>query len=185
LFIVYPAYNYLAIKINAGDFDSKLARIKSVYSEFDNAFEFEFSFLDDQLNHQYEAEQQTGIIFSVFAFIAMVIACFGLFGMAMITFGQRTKEVSVRKVLGASVVGLIVLLLKDFTKLIFTAVLIATPFAWWLMDNWLDNFTFQVGIHPMVFVASGLMLILLSWITLSYFTVKTSRLNPAETLKNE
>jgi len=185
LFIVYPAYNYLAIKINAGDFDSKLARIKSVYSEFDNAFEFEFSFLDDQLNHQYEAEQQTGIIFSVFAFIAIVIACFGLFGMAMITFGQRTKEVSVRKVLGASVVGLIVLLLKDFTKLIFTAVLIATPLAWWLMDNWLDNFTFQVGIHPMVFLASGLMLILLSWITLSYFTVKTSRLNPAETLKNE
>jgi len=105
--------------------------------------------------------------------------------MSMITFSQRTKEVSVRKVLGASVFGLIILLLKDFTKLILAAVLIAIPFAWWLMDNWLDNFTFRVGIHPIVFVASGLILILIGWITLSYFTVKTSRLNPAETLKTE
>ncbi len=185
LFIVYPACNYLIIKLNAGDFDSKLAQIKSVYAEFDHTFDFEFSFLDDQLNHQYEAEQRTGIIFSVFAFIAIVIACFGLFGMSMITFSQRTKEVSVRKVLGASVFGLIILLLKDFTKLILAAVLIAIPFAWWLMDNWLDNFTFRVGIHPIVFVASGLILILIGWITLSYFTVKTSRLNPAETLKTE
>lgn len=185
LFVMYPAYNHLVIKLNAKDFENKVAQIKKVYTQFDPAFEFEYSFLDDRLNQQYEAEQRTGIVFSTFAFIAIIIACFGLFGMAMLTFSQRTKEVSIRKVLGASVSGLIILLLRDFTKLIFIAIIIATPFAWWLMDQWLDNFIYQVGIHPAVFVISGLVLILISWITLSYFTLKTSRINPAETLKNE
>jgi putative ABC transport system permease protein len=185
LFVMYPAYNHLIIKLDTKDFETKVAQIKKVYTEFDPSFEFEYSFLDERLNQQYEAEQRTGIVFSVFAFIAIVIACFGLFGMAMLTFNQRTKEVSIRKVLGASVSGLIILLLRDFTKLIFIAILLATPFAWWLMDKWLDNFIYQVGIHPAVFLISGLVLILISWITLSYFTLKTSRINPAETLKNE
>jgi putative ABC transport system permease protein len=185
LFVLYPAYNHLVIKLNTQDFENRVAQIKKVYSTFDNAFEFEYSFLDDQLNQQYQAEQRTGIIFSTFAFIAIAIASFGLFGMAMLTFNQRTKEVSIRKVLGASVSGLIVLLLKDFTKLIFIAIVLATPLAWWMMDQWLDNFMYQVGIHPMIFLISGLVLILISWITLSYFTLKTSRINPAETLKSE
>jgi putative ABC transport system permease protein len=185
LFVMYPAYNYLIIKLNTSDFEKKVAQIKNVYTKFDNMFEFEYSFLDDRLNHQYEAEQRTGIIFSTFAFIAIAIASFGLFGMAMLNFSQRTKEVSIRKVLGASISGLIVLLLKDFTKLIFIALIIATPFAWWMMDRWLDNFIYQVGISPTVFIFSGLALLLISWITLSYFTLKTSRVNPAETLKNE
>jgi putative ABC transport system permease protein len=185
LFVMYPAYNHLIIKLNANNFEDKIAQIKKVYAEFDPSFEFEYSFLDERLNKQYEAEQRTGIVFSVFAGIAIVIACFGLFGMAMLTFNQRTKEVSIRKVLGASVTGLIILLLRDFTKLIFIAILLATPFAWWLMDKWLDNFIYQVGIHPAVFLISGTGLILISWLTLSYFTLKTSRINPAETLKND
>ena len=175
----------MVIKLNTQDFENKLAQIKKVYSGFDDAFGFEFSFLDDRLNQQYEAEQRTGIIFSTFAFIAIVIACFGLFGMAMLTFNQRIKEVSIRKVLGASVAGLIVLLLSDFTKLILIAIILATPLAWWMMDKWLDNFMYQVGIQPTVFLLSGLALILISWITLSYFTIKTSKINPAETLKTE
>lgn len=185
LFVLYPAYNHLVVKLNTNDFENKAVQIKRVFSEFDNAFEFEYSFLDDRLNQQYEAEQRTGIIFSTFAFIAIAIACFGLFGMAVLMFNQRTKEISIRKVLGASVSGLIVLLLSDFTKLIFIAIVIATPFAWWMMDQWLDNFMYQIGIHPAVFLLSGFILILISWITLSYFALKTSWINPAETLKNE
>lgn len=185
LLVMYPAYNHLVIKLNPKNFENQVSQIKKVYSSFDNAFEFEYSFLDDQLNQQYQAEQRTGIIFSTFAFIAIVIACFGLFGMAMLTFNQRTKEVSIRKVLGATVSGLIVLLLKDFTKLIFIAIVLATPLAWWMMDRWLDNFMYQIGIHPMIFLISGLALIAISWITLSYFTLKTSRINPSETLKSE
>jgi putative ABC transport system permease protein len=185
LFILYPAYNHVIVKMNTQDFETKIAQVKEIYAQFDDAFDFEFSFLDDRLDQQYKTEQRTGVVFGIFAFIAVIIACFGLFGMAMITFHQRTKEVSIRKVLGAPVQQVIVLLLSDFTKLIFLAILMAVPLAWWVMDKWLDNFTYHVGIHPAVFLISGLMLIFISWITLSYLTLKASRINPAETLKNE
>ncbi len=185
LFISYPAYNYLVIKMHTQNFESTIAQVKSVYAQFDNAFDFEFSFLDNRLDQQYKTEQRTGFVFGIFAFIAVAIACFGLFGMAMLTFHQRTKEISIRKVLGAPVHELIVLLLGDFTKLIFLAILMAVPVAWWMMGKWLNNFTYKVGIHPAVFLVSGLVLILISWITLSYLTFKTSRINPVETLKNE
>lgn len=184
-FVLYPSYNHLVVKINTSNFEDKLADIKQAYSEFDDSFDFEYSFLDDQLNKQYIAESRTGLIFGSFTGIAIAIACFGLFGMAMIAFNQRTKEVSVRKVLGASIVQLIVLLIGDFTRLILVAVVVATPFAWFLMDWWLSNFTYQVDIHPAIFLVSGLILILIAWITLGYFTFKTVRVNPAETLKNE
>jgi putative ABC transport system permease protein len=185
LLALSPAYNHLVIKMDPSNFDAKLTQIKDIYKKFDNSFEFEFSFLDDRLNHQYAAEERTGIIFATFASLAIVIACFGLFAMAMLVFNQRVKEISIRKVLGASASGLIFLLLNDFTKLILIAILIATPLAWWAMDQWLDNFTYKVGIHPLIFVGSGTILLIISWITLSYFTLKTSQINPANTLKNE
>jgi putative ABC transport system permease protein len=183
--VMYPAYNHLIIRLDPTDLDNKIAQISNVYKEFDDSFEFEFSFLDDRLNQQYAAEERTGIVFATFASLAVLIACFGLFAMATLIFNQRIKEVSIRKVLGASVPGLIVLLLNDFTKLILIAIVIATPAAWWMMNQWLNNFIYQVGIEPLTFVLSGLSLVLLSWLTLSYFTVKTSRINPAETLKCE
>jgi putative ABC transport system permease protein len=185
IFISYPSYNHLILKLDPANLEAKLDQIKKVYATFDDSFEFEFAFLDDRLNKQYMAEERTGIIFASFASLAILIACFGLFAMAMLTFNQRLKEISIRKVLGASVSGLIFLLLNDFTKLIIIAILIATPVAWWMMDRWLDNFIYQVGIHPMVFVISSLILLVISWITLSYFTLKTSRINPTETLKGE
>jgi len=185
LMIPYPAYNHLIVKLNTKNFEGSLAKIKTVYQEFENSFQFEFAFLDDQLDRQYESEARTGIIFSTFASVAIVIACFGLFGMAMLTFSQRMKEVSIRKVLGASVGGLIILLLRDFTRLIVFAIILATPLAWWLMDRWLNNFIYQVSIHPLVFFVSGIGLIAIAWITLGYFTLKTSKVNPAEALKRE
>lgn len=185
LFVLYPAFNHLMIKLNTTDFENKIERIKTTYQQIGNEDDFEFTFLDDRLNQQYQSEQRMGTMFSTFSGIAIGIACFGLFGMAMLTFSQRTKEVSIRKVLGASATGLIVLLLSDFTKLIIISVLIATPVAWWMMHQWLANFMYPVDIHPMLFLGSGLILLTLSWITLSYFTLKTSRINPAETLRSE
>jgi putative ABC transport system permease protein len=185
LLALSPSYNHLVIKMDPSNFDAKLTQIKDIYGKFDNSFEFEFSFLDDQLNYQYAAEERTGIIFATFASLAIVIACFGLFAMAMLVFNQRVKEISIRKVLGASASGLVFLLLNNFTKLILIAILIATPVAWWMMDQWLDNFTYKVGIHPVIFVGSGIILLIISWVTLSYFTLKTSRINPVQTLKTE
>jgi putative ABC transport system permease protein len=105
--------------------------------------------------------------------------------MAMLLFNQRVKEISIRKVLGASSSGLIFLVLNNFTKLILIAILIAAPVAWWMTDQWLENFTYKVGIHPVIFVGSGIILLIMSWVTLSYFILKTSRINPAQTLKTE
>jgi putative ABC transport system permease protein len=183
--VLYPAYNHLVIKLNPDDFESKIAQVKNVYNQFDEIYDFEFSFLDERLNQQYKSEQHAGTVFGIFAFLAVAIACFGLFGMAIITFNQRIKEVSVHKIMGASVLNLIRLLLGDFTKLISIAILLAAPLAWWIMTNWLNNFTYRVNIHPAIFLLSGFSLLIIAWITLSYFTIKTSRINPAETLRSE
>jgi putative ABC transport system permease protein len=185
LMVPYPAYNHIVLKLNTENFEQSITKVKHVYRQFENSFEFEFSFLDDRVNRQYESEERTAIIFSMFAFIAITIACFGLFGMAMLTFSQRIKEVSIRKILGATVGGLMVLLLRDFTRLIMLAILLATPLAWWMMDRWLDNFIYQVEVQPLVFIASGMTLMAIAWITLGYFTFRTSRINPTEVLRGE
>lgn len=185
IMVPYPAYNHVVIKLNTTNFNDKLEKIRKTFVAFDNMFEFQFTFLDERLNRQYKSEESTAAIFTAFAAIAIVIAGFGLFGMALLSFHQRTKEVGVRKVLGASVGSLLVLLLRDFTKLILIAVLIATPFAWWMMDHWLNNFVYQVGINPIVFLATGATLLIVSWLILGYLTLKTSGVNPAEVLKGE
>lgn len=183
LLVLYPAYNHLVVKLTTENLNESIADIKQVYNLFETNFAFEFSSLDDQLNKQYALDKQTATMFSGFAGLTILIACFGLFAMAMLTFQQRTKEVSVHKVLGASSINLIVLLMRDFTKLILLAILLAVPIAWWLMDRWFNNFIYQVGIGPEIFVVSGMVLLGLAWITLIYLTLRTTRLNPAETLK--
>jgi putative ABC transport system permease protein len=178
-------FNFVVIRMNTQNFGAKLAAIEKAYKHFEPVFSFEFTFLEDHLNKQYASEERTGSILAAFSVIAIFIACIGLFGMSMLTFQYKIKEVSVRKVLGATPFNLLVLLLGNFTKLIVIAILIATPLAWWVMDAWLENFSYQVTIHPAIFLAAGFALVVISWLTLSYFTVKAARLNPAETLKNE
>lgn len=178
-------FNYILVKLNTEDFQRKLAAIEKAYREFEPIYGFEFSFLEDRLNAQYASEQRTGIILGTFTVIAILIASLGLFGISLLTFQQKIKELSVRKVLGATLRSILVLLVGDFTKLIILAVVLATPIAWWLMSGWLSNFSYQISIQPLVFIASGLLLILIAWATLAYFTVKASRLNPAETLRSE
>jgi putative ABC transport system permease protein len=183
--LTHRSFNHILIRINTENLPAKIAAIEKIYKNFEPVYSFEFAFLEDQLNDQYAAEQRTGIILSVFTVIAILIASFGLFGMSLLTFQQKIKELSVRKVLGATVANILVLLVGDFTKLIVLAVILATPVAWWIMKEWLQNFSYQININPLVFVCSGLILLFLAWVTLSYFTLKASRLNPAETLKNE
>lgn len=178
-------FNHIVIRLHSNDFPKKIAAIQRAYKTVEPYFGFEFAFLEDSLNKQYAAEQQTGTILGTFSFIAISIACFGLFGMSMLTFQQKVKEISVRKVLGATPINLLILLLGNFTKLIVFSIVIAIPLVWWIMKDWLENFSYQIEIQPLVFLVSGLVLISISWVTLSYFALKASRLNPAETLKNE
>jgi putative ABC transport system permease protein len=167
------------------DFEKKIAAVEKVYKQAEPIFGFEFTFLEDDLNTQYASEQRTGTILGAFSLVAMFIACFGLFGMSMMTFHQKIKEVSVRKVLGATSLNLLVLLLGNFTKLILVAIVLAVPIAWWVMRGWLTNFSYQVEISPVAFIVAGTSLLIISWITLLYFTMRSTRLNPAETLKSE
>ncbi len=178
-------FNHILIKVETENFETKLKAIEKTYKQFEPVYGFEFAFLEDHLNTQYASERRTVFILAVFTVIAILIASFGLFGMSLLTFQQKTKELSVRKVLGASVPSLLVLLVGGFTKLIAIAVVIAAPLAWWIMDKWLQNFSYQVKLHPLMFMLSGLILMIVAWVTLSYFTISASRLNPAETLKNE
>jgi putative ABC transport system permease protein len=186
LFVLEHRYfNYVMVKLNTEHFDKKIAAIEKTYKQAEPIFGFEFAFMEDDLNTQYNAEQRTGNILAAFSAIAMFIACFGLFGMSMLTFHQKIKEVSVRKVLGASAINLVVLLLGNFTKLILLAIVLAVPVAWWVMREWLTNFSYQVEIDLFIFIIAGASLLIISWVTLLYFTLRSTRLNPADTLKTE
>jgi putative ABC transport system permease protein len=185
IFHVTDEFNFMVIRADFNNLSQKISEIKAVYRKFDPIFNFEFSFLDDRLQQQYVSESRLGIVMGLFSAIAIVIASFGLFAMALLTFSRKTKEISIRKVLGAGVPHLIYILLKNFTILVLVAIVIATPFTWWVMNQWLQNFSFRIEISPLVFVGAAVLLLAICWVTLSYLTLKTTRLNPAETLKSE
>jgi putative ABC transport system permease protein len=178
-------FNYMVIRANFNNLSEKVKEIESIYRKFDPIFTFEFSFLDERLQQQYVSESRLGMVMGLFSGIAIVIASFGLFGMALLTFYRKTKEISIRKVLGAGIPHLVFLLLKNFTVLILIAIVVATPLTWWIMNDWLQNFSFRIKISPLIFVSAAVLLIMICWATLGYLTIKTTQLNPAETLKSE
>lgn len=180
-----PSFNFAVVRVSTSDFESTIKGIEKTWRTFDHNFRFEFSFLDEQLNQLYVQEQNMVSVLDIFSLIGVGIASLGLLGIAALTFRQRTKEVSIRKVLGANLLELITLLIKDFTKLVLTAVILAVPLVWWVMSGWLENFSYRINVDPMVFVITGIGLVLLTWFTLSFLTLKTARVNPAETLKSE
>jgi putative ABC transport system permease protein len=185
LFALGDQFNFILIRTDLANAEQRLRSIERIYKQFDPLFAFEYSFLDDQLDLQYAGEEKLGNAIAAFAIIAVVIAAFGLFAMAVLAFYRRTKEISVRKILGASPAELVYLLLKNFTVMVLGAAILATPFTWWIMGRWLENFTYRVTIGPFAFLVGAISLVVMCWITLSYLTLKTTRLNPAETLKME
>jgi len=178
-------FNYLVAKVSLQSLTTRIAAIEATYKTFEPTFGFEFSFLDSQLDNLYRGESRTASILAVFSLIALMIAAFGLFGMSMMLFYQKVKEVSIRKVLGASRGQLMVLLLGDFTRLVLLAIAIGTPLSWYIMNEWLKNFTYRVGISAWPYLVSGSALLIVAWLTLGYFTWKAAQLNPAESLRSE
>ncbi len=145
----------------------------------------EYFFLDDHYHEQYRGELKFGSIFSLFSGLAILVACLGLFGLASYMTNLRTKEVGVRKVLGATLSRLLLLLTSDFLKLVGLAILISLPLSWWLMNGWLDNFANRIGLSLLLFVIPAIILLLIALLTVSYHTLDTARANPAKTLKDE
>jgi putative ABC transport system permease protein len=146
---------------------------------------FDYSFLDESLAQAYQSETRTAKLIEVSTFLAMLIACLGLFGLATFTAEQRTKEIGVRKVLGASVAGIVTLLSKDFLKLVLIAIVIASPIAWYAMSQWLQNFEFKVEIQWWVFALTGLMMAVIALLTVSFQSIKAALVNPVKSLRSE
>lgn len=185
LFRLSPHYNYVLIKLNTDNFSNTINEIENKWATFDPQFAFEFSFLSDYLNQQYRLEQNMATVVGTFSVVAIAVACFGLLAIAALSFRQKVKEVSIRKVLGATMQQIMMLLVKDFTRVVLIAIVLSVPLVWWMMNDWLQNFTFRTTISPVIFVISGMTLLILAWLTLSYLLWKISNINPVETLKNE
>ena len=185
LVMYYGADNYqMAIRVRTSDIPSLLNTLEQKWkSQTDNPFSY--SFLNDRFNKTYQSEQRTGQLFSIFATLTIIISCLGLFGLAMFTAQQRTKEIGVRKVLGASVVSVVVLLSKDFVKLIFIAILIVSPIAWYTMNLWLKDFAYRVELSWWIFALAGLLAIGVALLTVSFQSIKAALMNPVRSLKNE
>ena len=178
-------YGHIYIKTAGKDIPKVIAATKEKWKQYNADFSFKYNFLDDKFESLYENEQRTGLLFNIFASIAVFISCLGLFGLAAYTAQVRTKEIGVRKVLGANVAGIIQLLATDFVKLVLIAILIATPLAWYIMNAWLQDFAYKINIGWSVFAIAGSAAILIALITISFQSIKAALANPVKSLRSE
>jgi len=175
----------VSIKVRGGDMKSALQSITATWKQFAPDQPIRYKFLDESYASMYADVQRMGHIFTTFAILAIIIACLGLFALSAFMAEQRSKEIGIRKVLGASVGGITTLLSFDFVKLVALAILIASPIAWWGMSKWLQGFVYHEPLHWWIFVAAGLAAILIALITVSFQSVKAALMNPVKSLKTE
>jgi putative ABC transport system permease protein len=162
-----------------------IAAIGNKWTALAPGIPFSFRFLDDSFNEMYQSEQQVGKIAIVFSVLAILISCMGMFGLATFIAEQRTKEIGIRKVLGASIQGIIGLLSADFMKLVAIAFLIAAPFGWWMMNKWLQDFVYRVNFSWWIFLAAGMAALLIALVTVSVQAVRAAFANPVKSLRTE
>lgn len=173
------------VKIESGKEKETLASIKQVFNQFNPGYVFEFSFLDEGYKQLYVAENRVSVLSRYFAGLAIIISCLGLFGLAAFNAEVRTKEIGIRKVLGASVSNVMMMLSRDFIRLIVLAMLVAFPLSWWAMNSWLNSFAYRISIGPNVFIVAGLSIVVLAVITVGYQSIKTALMNPVNSLRTE
>ncbi|WP_026463560.1 ABC transporter permease [Adhaeribacter aquaticus] len=176
---------YLVLRISPDQVAQTLSALQQKWNEFDDRHPFEYSFVDENLNNLYQTEMRLGKIFSVFTALAIFIACLGLFGLASFTTEQRTKEIGIRKVLGASVGGIVAMLSKDFLKLVLLANVIAWPLAWYGMNQWLQGFEYRTAISWWIFGLSAFIALLIALFTVSFHAIKAAISNPVNALRSE
>ncbi|TKK68268.1 FtsX-like permease family protein [Ilyomonas limi] len=186
--IFQPSYgtdNPICIKVNTKALPSTIVAIKTKFETFFPGNYFDYYFLDDKFNKLYRDDELFGKVFGIFAGFAIFIACLGLMGLSLFATAQRTKEIGVRKVLGASVANIVALLSKDFIKLVLIAFVIATPVAWFAMYNWLHDFAYRINIEWWLFALAGLMAVAIALATISFQSIKAALSNPVKSLRTE
>jgi putative ABC transport system permease protein len=184
--IAFPIYSQAGIKIEAGsNIPETIAAIEKAWKKVSPDGVFEFKFLDAQIDAFYKAEDRLYQLFKIFAGLAMLISCLGLWGLSTLSAQQRTKEIGIRKVLGASVDRIVIMLSKDFVAMVLVALAIASPLAYYLINNWLQSFAFHIDIAWEVFVIAGIVSLAIALFTVSFQAVKAALTNPVESLRNE
>lgn len=183
--LVRNARTAYSLKIKTSDVQATIASVQKIWSRFFPADPLNYYFLDELFDQQYKADQRFGKVFGLFAFLAIIIACFGLLGLSAYNVLQRTKEIGIRKVLGASVQNLLFILSKDFILLVLIAFVVAIPVTWWIMFNWLEDFAYRIRIEPWVFAVAGLLAILIALLTISFQAVRAAVANPVKSLRTE
>ncbi|MBD0255870.1 MAG: hypothetical protein ICV83_09135, partial [Cytophagales bacterium] len=183
---IFPAgFNEFVVRIRPENAAATLGFLEQKWTKLAPNWPFDYKFLDDQFAKLYESEQTFGRLFGVFTGLSIFVACLGLFGLASFTAQQRTKEIGVRKVLGASVGSIVALLSKDFLKLVGIAFLLAAPLAWYFMGQWLQNFVYRVEMDWWIFALAGGLALLIALLTISFQSIKAALNNPVRSLRSE
>jgi putative ABC transport system permease protein len=178
-------YNRLSVKISGNNILSALSTMETTWKKYFPQTPVDYTFLDDDYNKLYQAEQRQATIFTLFACIAIFIACLGLFGLSAFAISQRIKEIGIRKVLGANVQGIVGLLSRDFLILVGIASLMAFPIAWFAMNSWLKDFAYQVSISWWMYLVAAIVALLIALITVSMQALKAALANPIKALRTE
>jgi putative ABC transport system permease protein len=185
--VFFPAYGTFptSIRVNTTDLQPVISGVEHVYEKFFAGNSFEYFFLEDRYNDQYKDDKRFGKIVNIFTVLAIIVACLGLIGLSSYTAALRTKEIGIRKVLGASVSNLITILSADFVKLVLAASVLALPIAYFAMNKWLESYTYRITTNWIFFVLPLLAILIISAFTISFQVLKTAMTNPVDTLKNE
>lgn len=178
-------YGNISIKVAGSNIPAALSHIEKTWRNFLPETPYQYNFLDENFERLYQSEDRQKSIFTVFAFIAIFIACLGLFGLSAFAISQRVKEIGIRKVLGANVNTIVALLSKDFLKLVLLAAIIAFPVAWFAMDSWLQDFAYRINVPWWVFVVAAIIAAVIAFVTISFQAIKAAISNPVKSLRTE
>jgi putative ABC transport system permease protein len=176
---------FLAVRLKPGNTKAILGEIEAIWKENVPWLKFDYNFLDEKFARTFEREERLSTIFSIFTILAIIVGCLGLFGLAAYTAEQRTKEIGIRKAMGASTQGVVNMLNKEFTKLIIIAFILVVPVSWYFMNKWLEVFAYKTSIGFWPFLAGGIVALLIAWLTVSYQSIKTAIANPVDSLRTE
>ena len=175
----------VVVKTEPGRTEATIKALESISRKLNPAYPFSYNFVDQDIAQLYAAEQRLGHLFNIFAGLAIFISCLGLYGLSAFIVEQHTREIGVRKVLGASVFNIVYLLSTGFTRLILIAILIATPIAWLVINSWLEGFAYHIDVNWMIFAFASIAALVVAWLTVSYESIKAATANPVNSLRAE
>jgi putative ABC transport system permease protein len=186
IFTYQPENDWMMfVKTTGRDAPHAINAAQQAWKKYNPGFPFEYHFLDELYDNMYKTDQRSGTLFSIFAGIAILISCLGLFGLATYTAQVKVKEIGIRKVLGASVAHITAMLSKDFLILVVTSLIIASPMAWYFMNKWLQDYVYRTHIEWWMFALAGIAALLIAFVTISYQAIKAALANPVKSLRSE